>query len=494
MEGRNSRCKDDDQRGTKKAKAGVSICDDVLPNIFARLPARAAMRCAALSKRHRRLICDPDFWLLHRRVSPPPPRPHIAYMVTSTAQLPSLVFHEFHLAGHGGGGGGGTGSDLRRALIERQPTLDGNYLRYVGPCNGIVLVAPRRFHGATSVVLFNPALAGGEDEVVVEIDTLPHLAPPGCYRVAGIGYGPIGRRHKLLVARVEWSIEDPYGSRQVRYNTKELLVCSLGGLTCPQQWRRAAVLTGQAGTKISGKSVYLDGKIYLLADHSWVFAFAVDDETVTAIDLPGELAPLNSHAKPKLMEMSGRLCVAAPSGNDNFAIWSLTADQHRPWERRCLFRWVAYELAGGWDCGGVVLLFFPGYMDRLILHLYDTRTHTLSEQLHVPCAATGQGRPMARRVFCWGYQPTALSPGSIVGAPPPRKRGGGLLAALRPVIEQDVRTGRENSLHAVCFVDMLLYIMRQLPDKASDVLQDFNREPSSCHMLSAMTCAVLYHD
>jgi len=58
--------------------------------------------------------------------------------------------------------------------------------------------------------------------------------------------------------------------------------------------------------ELDGNSVYLDGKIYLLAGRSRVLAFDVDDESVTAID-GGERGPL----KPwKLMDVSGHLCAA----------------------------------------------------------------------------------------------------------------------------------------------------------------------------------------
>ncbi|KAL6651298.1 hypothetical protein ACP70R_010223 [Stipagrostis hirtigluma subsp. patula] len=445
-------------RVTKKTQEDASIRDDVLANIFARLPTRAAMRCAALSRHHRQLIGDPDFWLLHRRVGPPPPCPHIAYVLTSNLLPPSIVFHEFHLAGHGGTNNNG----LRRAFIEGEPTY-WDSLRYVGTCNGVVLLAPGCFDGAAPIVLFNPTVAGGE-EVVVEISTLPRLALPGCYRVSGFGYGPSSRRHKLLLARVQRNIQDPHGLRpRSTYKTKELLVCNLADLACPRQWRRA-MLSEPGGTKISGRSVYLDGKIYLLADNSKVLAFDVDDETVTAIDLPGQPAPRFSRGKPKLMEMSGRLCVAGPTGQTTSPF-----GRSPPTSNNGDGSGAAYsrESPTSWPA-------------RPILHLYDMRTQGMSKQLHVPQAAAEQDRPKPKRAFCWGFQPTPLSPWSIVSTPPPPpppgQPGDGLLAALNPVLEQDVKTGRERTLHTVCFMDMLLYIMRQLPDKISEVLEEFDRK------------------
>ena len=146
---------------TRKRRNGRRICDEALLSIFSRLPARDAARCAALSRHHRRLIGGLDFWLLHRRLGPPTPRPRIAYMASS--KLPGGLFHEFHhLARYGGENDGG----LRRALIDREPPHR-RRRKFVGTCNGVVLRAGEceSFYSSTTVVLFNPAVAGSEQEV-----------------------------------------------------------------------------------------------------------------------------------------------------------------------------------------------------------------------------------------------------------------------------------------------------------------------------------------
>ena len=161
---------------TRRRRNGRRICDDeVLLNIFSRLPTRDAVRCAALSRHHRRLIGGLDFWLLHRRLGPPTPRPRIAYMASS--KLPGGLFHEFHhLASYGGENDGG----LRRALIDREPPHRRRH-KYAGTCNGVVLRAgeSESFYSSTTVVLFNPAVAGSEQEVHIQ---LPH-------HVFALGYG-----------------------------------------------------------------------------------------------------------------------------------------------------------------------------------------------------------------------------------------------------------------------------------------------------------------
>ena len=116
---------------TRRRRNSRRICDEALLNIFSRLPARDA----ALSRHHRRLIGGLDFWLLHRRLGPPMPRPHIAYMASSV--LPGLLFHDFHLVGYGGKNDG-----LRRALIDREPPHR-RRRKFVGTCNGVVLLVTK---------------------------------------------------------------------------------------------------------------------------------------------------------------------------------------------------------------------------------------------------------------------------------------------------------------------------------------------------------------
>jgi len=71
------------KRGAFDGAPGAGVCDDVLGSILARLPARTAVACTALSKRHRRLILSPAFRSLHCRLAPPLPRPHVAYVATA---------------------------------------------------------------------------------------------------------------------------------------------------------------------------------------------------------------------------------------------------------------------------------------------------------------------------------------------------------------------------------------------------------------------------
>ncbi|CAN6236093.1 unnamed protein product [Urochloa humidicola] len=430
MKRKRRRCIPDHRGGedesAKKANSTPYISDDVLLSIFSRLSTRDAFRCAAaLSKRHRQLIAGVDFWLLHRRLNPPTPRPNMAYMVTVVEPkpasdrppaplldlaLPRCAFLDFHLAGDGDDGGG-----LRYSLVDRAHLRH----RYAGTCNGVILLAPKTFNnGGAPIVLFNPAAAGSEVAVRMELPDLP--ANSGRYRVAGFGYGASSGVHRVLVTREERVVSpDEQAKSNAAYRAKELLSYTLDGAGADHR-RLRSVLPELGAKKIGGKPVFLDGKIYVLANHSRVLAFDADDETVSAIELPGERSPgkkRRRHARSKLMEVSGRLCVATGTGDD-LSLWLLAAD--REWVRLCEVRWRGADR----DCGGVVLLHHVRRHSKTggYLHMHDTRNDEAFKRLPIPRAVAEQGGSGSGRVMCWGYRPTLVSPGSIAGAPP--RRGG----------------------------------------------------------------------
>ncbi|GJN01886.1 hypothetical protein PR202_ga19188 [Eleusine coracana subsp. coracana] len=159
----------------------------------------------------------------------------------------------------------------------------------------------------------------------------------------------------------------------------------------------------------------------------------------------------------------------------------LTADQQ--WERRCV---IAEEgdsylhdilygapIIGIWDYGDVLLLLFEGWRDGIDrLCMYHVATETMY-RANLPCDLNLQ---VSDYEICWGYRPTLLSPGSIVGElnqvnkEPRRHLSAEVMKLLTPVKEQDRRKGRKATVHTVCFMEFLVYIMRKLPHDMQDLI------------------------
>ncbi|GJN01891.1 hypothetical protein PR202_ga19193 [Eleusine coracana subsp. coracana] len=131
----------------KKSAPGAGVCDDVLENIFARLPARTAVASMVLSKHHHRLICSSEFRSLHFCLSPPLSNPHIAYI---------SELHGFHIAGtcHN------SDAPMRTLDPERYPMM-----KYINTCKDLVLFTREQETKPPTCVLWNPALADEEKEL-----------------------------------------------------------------------------------------------------------------------------------------------------------------------------------------------------------------------------------------------------------------------------------------------------------------------------------------
>ncbi|CAL4945084.1 unnamed protein product [Urochloa decumbens] len=349
------------------------MCDDVLRSIFARVPARTAVASMALSKHHRLLIHCPDFRALHRRLAPPLPRPHVAYVATAKLRR--------------SGGGGARGSDL------------------VSGYHG--------FH-----------IAGGGSNAPMRA-------------LAGPTYlGKSIRERDRDRERATWS-------------GKELLVYdALGGAR--EQPRLRTLLSDRPvdlDGEISSESLYIDGTVYLLQlCRSAILAIDVDGETVTTIDLPGKCWPWRRRAMSTLLVVSGRPCVELEEDGDGRALWSVDAHDGAP--------------MGDED----------NKDGKLFMYCYETKKKMAERNL--PTSKTPDRSDYA---LCWGYKPTLISPGSIVGEvvnqDDERRRDctAEIMAALKPVDERHRRIGQEETLDTVCFMEFLLRIMRALPENMQDV-------------------------
>ncbi|KAL6652127.1 hypothetical protein ACP70R_011052 [Stipagrostis hirtigluma subsp. patula] len=452
----------------------AGMCDDVVHNIFARLPARAAVASMALSKHHRRLIRSPEFRALHCRLAPPLPRPHVAYVATAAMKMrpgqeePVSGYVGFHVAGGGLSGGDGNNAPMRALAGARY--LDRNY---VNTCNGVVLLASSEFSAPCRCVLWNPAVADAAKEV-----TVPAPTKGSDYLVLGLGYGRRSETYKLLLlhrtdirrshsCKGEPSVIDAKYSFVIHalgeVKNQQLQTVSLGELQ----------LDGEIGSE---ESLYIDGKIYLFhpRNSSKILAFDVDDGTATSIDMPAGLdgqPPESSRIVSKLMELSDRLCVAINDGSRSntgcTTIWSLSVD-HR-WEQKCLINSGYCTVVGFWDCGGVLVLYLEdGIYEPYRIYLY----HIATGKMFKAGMPNDLAPDLSDYAICWGYRPTLVSPWSIDSKLGQNKERhpADIMNALMPLTELFTRKGREATMDIACAMDMLVRIMQKLPDEIQDVV------------------------
>nr|CAB3488099.1 unnamed protein product [Digitaria exilis] len=233
------------------------------------------------------------------------------------------------------------------------------------------------------------------------------------------------------------------------------------------------VLSEGVDGQIKQKSLYMDGTIYLLhLEKSAILAFDVDDETATKISIPGERQqddrPLHD-GKFELIEMSGRPCMVTIDGCC-LALWLLTADHQ--WDQKCVIldesSIYLHSIIGVWDCGGLLVLYFE--LSIRGLWLYDVAKNTIFK-------ADLPGELTVERLdyeISWGYKPTLVSPGSIVGEISQdlerrRNSSAHIAEVINPLGAQDRRKGEEATLNTVCLMEFLVRIMQKLPNDMRDI-------------------------
>ncbi|CAD6341048.1 unnamed protein product [Miscanthus lutarioriparius] len=191
------------KRSAVDGASGACLCDNVICYILAYLPARTAIGCMALSKRHRDLIRSPEFRSLHCRLGAPLPRPHIAYIATASLRYKQYrgrvsEFHGFHVAGAGAG--------ISSSNAPMRAIFGDSYLGYrcVNTCNGVVLLATNDYSPLGRCVLWNPAVADVVREFTVPADTSMEGGNVN-YLVLGLGYGRRSETYKLLLFHMDYT-------------------------------------------------------------------------------------------------------------------------------------------------------------------------------------------------------------------------------------------------------------------------------------------------
>jgi hypothetical protein len=235
------------------------------------------------------------------------------------------VFHGFHVAGTGAGLCSGGGAPKRSLIGWRYLGME-----YINTCNGILLLARKKFSCPCRCILWNPAVDDGVKEVTLHD---PQWASE--YQVLGLGYGRRGGTYKLLPCHKE-----RFDTRSREYPRA---TCSLAG---DAKNKEPTILSTVLAARFDGEivrqeSLYADGRIYLPANDKTkaILAFDVDDETITSVGLPtrDDLAePDKPRFFSKIMQLSGRPCVAVQEdfGSGSQDLWLLSADHQ--WVRRCL--------------------------------------------------------------------------------------------------------------------------------------------------------------
>ncbi|RLM75028.1 uncharacterized protein C2845_PM15G20240 [Panicum miliaceum] len=400
---------------------GAGVCDDVLGCILARLPARTAVACTALSKRHRRLILSPEFRSLHCRLAPPLPRPHVAYIATAPLRWTrerDLVseFNGFHVA-VAGAGISGSAAPMRALFGERY---------FEDRSNTYKLLLCRKDWQRFEYSLHVYALGGqprlravSSTGLDTEIHSQESLYMDGTVFVLDVD-------KKVILA---FDVDD-----------ETVTTINLPGKRV-RGWARHARST----------LMEMDGRLCLATN-------------------------LGHHHRVGLW-----LLTADRRWERRCAI-ELKSDVYHRDDKGNLYD---CSIAGAWDCGGVLALYIQGLTasnNRLCLYHLSTEQMfdaKMPRDLAPECskyAVCWGYRPtlVAPRSIVELSRDEERR----------RSNAADIMEALKPINDKDSREGRKDALGTVCFKEFLVSTMRKLPDGLHDVIKLPLLEPKDSDLVS----------
>uniref|UniRef100_A0A0E0EZ31 F-box domain-containing protein n=1 Tax=Oryza meridionalis TaxID=40149 RepID=A0A0E0EZ31_9ORYZ len=305
-----------------------SLPEDVLLEIFSRLPARSAARLRAMSRSWRAELSLPSFVDLHlrRANTTAPPKLFCGPCDDKLMLADQWCLYDLQL---GGGGGGGPGRELVRG--EFGDVLPAPLTK---PLRGLVLFM---CYGRNGVYVCNPstggeALALPDTELPSKATFRPSLGPgPPYYRNVAYGLGYCSAAKEFKVVRM--FSEGHYEETATR--------CEVFVLDSPACWRPAAGKPPPACI-VENTGVFLDG------DGGGVVSFNVADESFGSLPPPPTLAAVDGVAdwriRERMTELDGCLCVCqyacGSDGHGPCHLWLLRRhgggdETAARWEKLC---------------------------------------------------------------------------------------------------------------------------------------------------------------
>ncbi|KAF7081791.1 hypothetical protein CFC21_085696 [Triticum aestivum] len=399
-----------------------STAEEILRDIFLRLPTRDVVRGRNVSRQWRGLLTDPSFVDLHAHANHVTPG-------TDGAATEAVAVSETR--------GRGIGLEmvvLNLASANPMCMVSDLAAPYspVNACNGFLLLAPRSStEGGWPVFVCNPISGAGEN--------LKVRAPPydDQYRhMYAMGFSPFSSQYKLFCFSFMEPDDDLWASEE---RDSDLDVLTLGDGNGNAWHQHPDVFPCPVGDSLSpSPPLSVDGKLYVVAIEPYLMLeIDVATEEHRTYPLPPEDHPKEVYP----FEMSGRLCVAVRGlGDQQLYFWFMRPvpmqsklltdgndDPLNNWELRYTFyvdNGDCDELRGVWhDDSNGMLCYWLG--DDL--YKYDTSKKgqqltadsVLEWDHRIPLPAT-----MAPSESCWeeiddykhrwnvygGYRPSLLSP------------------------------------------------------------------------------------
>ncbi|EMS61890.1 hypothetical protein TRIUR3_19899 [Triticum urartu] len=412
-----------EDKSSKRRKICNVAKEDVLPlAVFSHLPARDAARGVVLSKRWREILTGGDFWANHYQR--PSKEVCLAYLDRGH-RLPfkfSLYGlegkHAFYLVA------AGDTFPISHGLPVAGTELS---YRFFGSCNGLVAFEQRGLSDSSMTCLVaNPATSQHLTAQLLDLGTFSWML--------AFGYDPKEDKYKVFVQCgsdvhvVPLTLSGTDGSRPVT-----VLPNVAHDLDKLQNNTYSLCIEGNCYVLLSPR----DDGTGSQSSKEKLLVFHVQSELVTSIDTPEDGTLFSG-----IMEMGKSVCVATLS-RDRPEITLSVLNSGLLWERMCCLSVSPSPggrgpgLLGAWQCKQRLVLWFRehglafynlspanlvdavhGCTQTCSLEGYQEENHKLLQHLH------------KRYHFCWGYRPTLVAPGSVIGKVCVTKAEDNILASI----------------------------------------------------------------
>ncbi|CAL4942388.1 unnamed protein product [Urochloa decumbens] len=294
----------------RKAAMMTVLPDELLDEIFARLPAKSVGRFRCVSRSWAGTLSSASFVDLHLRRANPAGQPKVFLVAGASAAEDDALFYSWQAP---------AGRQIKKLMsLDTDTFPQPEFLcPLTKPCRGLVLL---RCPPTLSYYVCNPSTGALLPVPDTRID-----GGGECHVSYGLGYAATAGEHEHKLARLLCFVHDgaPVATR-----------CEVLVLGASAHWRPSAGRAPACALSPEKAAVFLNGRLHFAGYGGEIVALDVAGETFAVLRHPAEVP---ATASPCLTELGGCLCVSHGLARfgEPYTAWLLRDYEAGRWEKLC---------------------------------------------------------------------------------------------------------------------------------------------------------------
>ncbi|KAF5178667.1 hypothetical protein FRX31_031746 [Thalictrum thalictroides] len=374
------------KRGSRFIPCLNKLPQEIVLDIFSRLPVESLLQCKRVSRSWNTLISDPEFIKVHLlRASSSLVQQYPDILVFSKSKKLFRLSHE----------------SIKSLSLPKDFSSF-----FVNSCNGL-LAFPKydHEHHKLFVDIWNPyTLKRTRCPSVVDIP-LYNSSPPWNFAACGFGYDPILNEYKVVAL-----LRKPLANF-------EAVVCTIGSTS----WRHIEEVPFKTFRKMKFNAVHLNGTFYWYTRSTksilGVGSFRIRDEKFGFVACPSLSSCYNIFGEGEKVDLSvlgGDLCLVDYASHDNIVVWALKKHSggDEVWTKQYVLtipeHMYSMQLLYASD-NGEILLILGNYMADNKFVYYDSKENRYRDDETLTALLSSEK-----------YPSTFVHIGSLVSPPLPR--------------------------------------------------------------------------